>query len=110
LYSAFAKFKEANPETAEFIEAFRPLDDKKHPPLQAADMIANYALGIGIKGLETSGGMKLAVSEMNESIGLLAHWSKKYMLSVLRANLIARGKPIPLDIHDFKDDYKYTHR
>lgn len=102
LRSAYRKFKEANPKIAKVMGGFDPHDDKHHPPLQAADMIANYTLQLGLKGLE-SGDMKANVQEMRQSINLLGFWDEGIILSLLKQNLISKGKPIPLDLES--DEY-----
>ncbi len=90
-------FKAISPKTAKYMAGFQPLSDKDHPPLQAADMIANLTLGIGLKWLET--GRKIEkLKEMEDSIGKLGVWDEHYMLSVLKRNLIRLGEPVPPDL------------
>jgi CheY-like chemotaxis protein len=96
LRAVYKTFRLANPDIAKSIAEFIPLDDKQHPPLQAADMIANYTMHLGLEGL-ASGNMKANVKEMRQNINLLVYWGKHYLLSVLKKNLIANGKPIPID-------------
>jgi hypothetical protein len=102
LRSAVRKFKDVNAGIAKYIGGFAPLDDKLHPPLQAADMVANYTLQLGLQGLE-SDDMKANVQEMRENIGLLGVWDEGYILSVLKANLLRKGRPIPIDLES--DEY-----
>jgi hypothetical protein len=49
---------------------FIPLDDKQHPPLQAADMIANYTLSIGDKWLESDRSQVTKIEMQQTSISL----------------------------------------
>jgi hypothetical protein len=94
LRAVYENFKINNPKTAKFLGGFIPLDDKQHPPLQAADMIANYTLSIGDKWLE-SDRSQLTKIEMQKNINILGVWEKHYILSVLKRNLPRHGKPIP---------------
>jgi hypothetical protein len=102
LRSAVGKFKDVNADIAKYIGGFAPLDDKLHPPLQAADMVSNYTLQLGLQGLE-SGDFKANVQEMRENIGLLGVWDEGYILSVLKVNLLRKGRPIPIDLES--DEY-----
>jgi Protein of unknown function (DUF3800) len=97
LRKVYTAFKANNPKTAKSLAGFQPLNDKEHPPLQAADMLANYALGIGIEWL-TAGRSAAKVREMRENLTLLGVWDEHYLLSVLKRNLPRHGKPIPLDL------------
>jgi hypothetical protein len=94
IYKGFVKF---NPGIGKACGGFQPLDDKLHPPLQTADMIANFTLGIGQKWLE-DGRTPQKKTEMKENISLLGIWETRYMLSILRHELKRWGKPIPLDL------------
>jgi len=97
LRAVYEAFKIANPRTAESLAGFLPLSDKDHPPLQLADMVANYTLGVGQTWLENGREAKLA-TEMEENIGKLGIWTEHVMLSVLKHNLMRQGKPIPVDL------------
>jgi hypothetical protein len=35
---------------------------------------------------------------MRENINMLAWWDEDYMLSVLKRNLMRKGRPIPIDL------------
>lgn len=76
LFRHYMAFKGANPDTARLMGGFVPMDDKEHPSLQAADMIANYALQLGLEGLET-GRPEANVREMRDNIDLFGYWSEK---------------------------------
>ena len=76
---------------------FQPLSDKDHSPLQAADMVANLALRIGIEWLE-NGRKPEKLKELEESIDKFGIWTEDYLLSVLKHNLIGHNKPLPLDL------------
>lgn len=97
LHALYKRFLKINKKTAKYIAGFQPLDDKLHPPLQAADMMANYTLSISQDWL-ASGREKQKALEMKRSIKLLGVWEKHYILSLLKRSLIARGKPIPIDL------------
>lgn len=97
LYSAYKKFRAVNPKIFKTIVGFSPWDDKNWPPLQAADMIANYTLQLGLKGLDSCD-MRADPKEMRQNIKMLGYWSERYILSVLKRNLIRKGRPIPLDL------------
>ena len=103
LRSAYRKFTEVNPSIAKFMGGFQPLDDKLHPPLQAADMVANYNLQLGLEGL-ASGNMKANVQEMRQNINLLGFWDEGFILAVLKRNLISKGNPIPVDLQSKEYD------
>lgn len=93
----YNKFKGVNPETAKFMKGFQPLDDKAHPPLQAADMVANFALEKSLEFYETH--QRLAtLDQMEGSIQRLCWYDEHYMLSVLKQHLVAIGKPVPPDL------------
>src|ERR1700730_3921436 len=75
LWAVYKMFAKSNPKTAKFMGGFQPLDDKLHPPLQAADMVANYTLGLGLEGL-AAGNLKAHLTEMKQNIHLLGIWSE----------------------------------
>ncbi len=97
LHDLYKSFKQKNPKTAKYMVGFQPLDDKKHPPLQAADMMANYALEIGMEWLST-GRKKTKMQEMEESIDRLKVWDEPTLLGLLKHQLKRKGKPIPADL------------
>ena len=92
-------FKKMNPKTAKYLGGFAGFSDKEEPPLQMADMIANSTLEVGMDRL-AKGAAELDQARigMKENINLLGLWNEDYMLSVLKRNLIVRGRPIPLDL------------
>ena len=93
----YLEFKQHNPKSAKFMAGFQPLDDKQHPPLQAADMAANFTLEKGLEFIDTNQKL-LALEQLEGSLHRLAVWDEHYMLSVLKRNLIANGMPIPQDL------------
>jgi Protein of unknown function (DUF3800) len=97
LRHVYRSFLENNPKSAKVIGGFQRLDDKLHPPLQAADMIANNILGLGIDWLSKGRPDPLKV-EMKESIQKVGIWTEHYMLSILKSQLRVHGRPIPIDI------------
>jgi hypothetical protein len=76
---------------------FSGLDDKLNPPLQAADLIANHSLELGIDWLD-NGKSAAKESELQSSMGFLAVWREDYALGVLRHELKRKGLPIPEDL------------
>jgi hypothetical protein len=97
LRAVYEAFKILNPRTAESMAGFMPLSDKEHPPLQLADMIANFTLGVGLDYLGNGGEAKWA-TEMGNNIGKLGIWTEHVMLSILKRNLIRKGLPVPADL------------
>ncbi len=97
LRAVYEGFKIANPKTAKSMKGFLPLSDKEHPPLQLADMVANFTLGVGLEWLKNGREAKWA-TEMSDNIGKLGIWTEHLMLSILKRNLIRKGRPIPPDL------------
>jgi len=97
LYNVYLNFKKNNPKTAKYMGGFASLDDTLHPPLQAADMLANNTLSIGMEWLKQNRAVEKQM-EMQSSIQKLGIWDTDFMLSVLKRNLPRHGKPIPLDL------------
>jgi len=105
LRSSYTNFKTMNAKTAKSLGDFAGLDDKLHPELQAADMIANYALQRGLDALERGdGSLKTTVSEMKANIRKFGYWDETYILYVLKTLLRDKGRPIPLDLQSEKYD------
>jgi len=102
LRAVYNGFKIKNPKTAKFMAGFQPLDDKVHPPLQLADMVANFTLERGLNWLE-NGRRQERAKEMAENLGKLGIWTEHVLLSVLKRNLILQGKPVPPDLQ--ADEY-----
>lgn len=97
LKTIFNGFKVANPRTAESMVGFLPLSDREHPPLQLADMVANFTLGVGLEWLFNGREAKWA-TEMQNNIGKLGIWTEHVMLSILKRNLMKFRKPVPADL------------
>jgi hypothetical protein len=74
LRSSYGEFKKLNPNTAKFMGGFIPCDDKDYPEIQAADMISNYTMQLGLDCL-TRGDLKAKVKEMIPNIRLLGFWN-----------------------------------
>lgn len=96
LRACYCAFREMNPKTARFMGGFQPLDDKKTPALQAADLIANHTTFLLGAKLDS----RNALIEMRENISRLGYWDGTYVEAILRNGLVKRGKPIPLDLDD----------
>jgi hypothetical protein len=103
LRAYYLDFKETNPKTAKLMRGFQAMDDKLHPPLQMADMVANFTLGIGLEWL-SSGRPLSKLKEMEGSIKRLSVWTEQYMLAVLKQNLIRSGRPVPSDLQSSEFD------
>lgn len=78
LYDAFCKL---NPKTAKYSAGFSCLDDKSCPALQAADLVANYSLGLAMDWLR-NGRRRNGFVEMQENLGFLKIWDPDYMRGV----------------------------
>jgi hypothetical protein len=97
LRNYYNQFKLANPKTAKFMAGFQSLDDKKHPPLQLADMVANRSLEHGLEWLSNGRNPSL-LKEMADNVHHFGVWDEHYMLSILKRNLKRFRKPIPSDL------------
>jgi hypothetical protein len=76
---------------------FSESDDKVMPPLQAADLIANHSLEIGLDWMD-NGKTKAKESELQSSMGFLSVWREDYAKGVLHHELKRKGLPIPVDL------------
>jgi hypothetical protein len=105
LESSYKHFAAGNPITAKRLGGFAGLDDKQHPPLQAADMVSNYAMQRGLEALgRNDGSLKTVVKEMKTNIKKLGYWDENYVLSVLKHQLLTKGRTIPIDLQDERYD------
>jgi hypothetical protein len=105
LLSLYGAFKRLNPKTAKYLAGFACLDDKLNPPLQAADLIANHTLEIGIDWLD-NGKSKVKELELQSSIGYLAVWNKHYARGLLCHELHRKKLPIPEDLLEEFPSYR----
>lgn len=103
LHRYYREFRQHNKKTAKWLGGFAPLSDKDHPSLQAADMAANFSLERGLEFMETQTRL-LLIEEMQGNLQRLAVWDERYMLSVLKRNLIANGMSIPQDLQSSEYD------
>lgn len=76
---------------------FSGLDDKTNPPLQAADLMADHSLEIGVDWPD-NGNPPAKESELQPSIGFLAVWSEPDARSFLHHELKRKCLPIPEDL------------
>lgn len=109
LYSAF---KILNPKTAKYLVGFSGLCDKDVAPLQAADLVANHTLELGLKWMQ-NGKTVNEESELQSTMGFLGVWREKYARAVLHHELERRGLPIPDDLEDDYSEFldpKHRHR
>lgn len=97
LASLYRNFKAINPKTAKYLVGFSVLDDKATPALQAADLIANHSLEIGLDWMK-EGKTQAKELELQESMGFLAVWRERYARGVLHHELTRKGLPIPADL------------
>ena len=97
LKSLYADFKKLNKKTAKHRVGFDGLDDKFNPPLQAADLIANHSLEIGMDWLE-NGKIKAKELELQSSMGFLVVWREDYAKGVLHHELKRKSLRIPADL------------
>lgn len=83
LTATYKEFKKKNPRTARYMAGFSCLDDKLHPPLQCADMVANtvnhYAQEWQVNPTEAS------LKRLRESILQVNVWSKDFLIKVLKS-------------------------
>lgn len=93
LYNSFASL---NPETSKKMGGFIPLDDKKHGPLQIADMLANSVMGRFTEQLKGATIDPLEVDFIQ--ISNVFTWTKEFGLAVIRTVLEERGLPVPDDL------------
>ena len=104
LASLYSNFKRMNPRTAKYMVGFSGLDDKVTPPLQAADLIANHSLEIGLDWLD-NGKTSAKESELQSSMGFLSVWRENYARGVLHHELKRKGLPIPKDLEQEYSQY-----
>jgi hypothetical protein len=77
----YRAFREKNLHLAKYMGGFIPLDDKQHPPVQAADMLANLTIN---HALQHSKNPELEVTRLTGTICSLKVWRKDYMLAQVR--------------------------
>jgi hypothetical protein len=82
LNSVYLAFKQKNPSTAKYMAGFSCLDDKDHPPLQSADMIANTTCDFARQWYSNPTEANLRL--LKESVLRISVWDKEFMLNVLR--------------------------
>ena len=90
LHDVYRELRKLNPVYAKYMGDFQPLDDKRHPPLQMADMVANLALGVGLEWLDTRRAPE-KLKAMEENMFYLGTWDEHFMLSVLKRNFQRLG-------------------
>jgi hypothetical protein len=89
----YADFVAKNPTLAEFLAGLTHQDDKKFPPLQAADMMAHLAKGRFIDWLNDPTKTVFTANEQLKSrlkrlsVHQIAVWNREYMLEVLKTEL-----------------------
>jgi hypothetical protein len=99
LVSSYKHFKKYNPRTAKTLAGFGGLDDKDHPELQAADMIANYAMQRGLEALQRGRkDLKTTIGELTKNFVMFGYWDENYILSAIKSIRRERGLSIPVDL------------
>jgi len=98
----YNEYRAINQRHARIMSGFQPLDDKRHPPLQMADAIANFTQEKGIEWLQN--GRQTLTSAWPFNVYRLGIWTEEYMLGLLKLELKRRGKPIPADLQSEKYD------
>jgi hypothetical protein len=83
LHELYLGFKRKNPKTAKYMAGFSCLDDKLHPPLQCADMIANTTTNYALQWLADPTAAQL--KRLKESLLRICVWDKDYMTGVIGA-------------------------
>jgi hypothetical protein len=73
--------KKRNPKIAKYIGGFESLDDKIHPPLQAADLIANSARLMASEWVQTRKDVSLTL--LRECIPRVQAWDRTLLLELL---------------------------
>jgi hypothetical protein len=78
----YRQFRIKNPTTAKQMGGFIPLDDEKHPELQAADLAANVACNYAKQWLDHPN--EVSLQRLKDSMYMIGVWEKDYILEVLR--------------------------
>ena len=81
LHFTFKDFKKKNPKIAKYMGGFESLDDKVHPPLQAADLIANSARLMASEWVQTRKDVSLKL--LRECIPRVQVWDRTLLLELL---------------------------
>jgi hypothetical protein len=80
--TAYNEFKAKNPKTAKHMRGFVPLDDRDHPPLQAADLAANVACNFAKEWLANP--TEATLTRLRTSMYKIGVWNKEYMTAILK--------------------------
>lgn len=80
--SLYDEFRKKNPKTARQMGGFNSLDDKKNPPLQAADLAANVTCNFAKQWLEDKS--EASLQRLRSTMYMIGIWDKNYILAVLR--------------------------
>jgi hypothetical protein len=78
----YREFRKKNPKTAKQMGGFIPLNDKEHPPLQAADLAANVTCNYAKQWLEDR--TEASLQRLKGSMYMVGVWEKDYIIHVLR--------------------------
>lgn len=95
MQGAWHVFKERNPIAAECMGTLAPLDDKKFPCIQMADIVANAVKRMFEKKIDSGIPLKRVrdrveletMSEWANRTGWIGYWDEKYLRSMVRENL-----------------------
>lgn len=97
----YREYRIRNPRHAKKMAGFVPLDDKRHPPLQLADALANQSVGDGTEWL--ANGQVTLEDEKEFNLCKLGVWDEATMLRLLRHTLKTRGLPISEELETLCD-------
>jgi hypothetical protein len=78
----YDRFKDANPKTAKQMCGFTALDDKEHPPLQAADLAANVTCNFAKDWLEQDRTVA-SLQRLKDSMLRICVGTKDFLLKLL---------------------------
>jgi hypothetical protein len=78
----YERFKVVNPKTAKQMCGFAPLDDKEHPPLQAADLAANVTCNFAKEWLDQERAVG-SLNRLKDSMFRICVGTKDFLLEFL---------------------------
>lgn len=80
--ASYFAFKKTNPKTAKYMAGISCLDDKTHPPLQCADMVANTVCNFAQEWQKSP--TDTTLKRLRKSILQIRVWEKDSLVSILR--------------------------
>lgn len=82
LEATYRAFKRKNPRSAKYVVGFSCLDDKLHPPLQGADMVANTTCNYARQWQENP--TEASLGRLKESILEMKVWDRNFMMKIIK--------------------------